>query len=39
MASQMSAAKIARKTVSVVTEKDAQQHSYLFTATASEVTL
>ncbi len=38
MASQMSAAKIARKTVSVVTEKVVQQHSYLFTATASEIT-
>ena len=37
MASQMSAAKIARKTVSVVTKKVVQQHSYLFTATASEV--
>ena len=38
LASQMSAAKIARKTVSVVPEKPSQQHSYLFTATASEIT-
>ncbi len=37
IASQMSAAKIARKTVSVVPEKSGQQHGYLFTATASEI--
>jgi DNA topoisomerase-1 len=38
LASQMSAAKIARKTAMVVPEKDGLEHTYLFTATASEVT-
>jgi len=38
LASQMSAATIARKTVLVVPEKSGQQHTYVFTATASEVT-
>ena len=37
IASQMSAATIVRKTASVVTEKAGQQHDYLFTATASEI--
>ncbi|MFO7937690.1 MAG: type I DNA topoisomerase [Kiritimatiellia bacterium] len=37
LASQMTAAKIARKTVSVVPQKSGQQHSYQFTATASEI--
>jgi len=38
LASQMSAAIIARKTVEVVPERAGQSHAYLFTATASEVT-
>ncbi len=37
MASQMSAAKIAQKTVEVVPEKAEMRHSYTFTVTASEV--
>jgi DNA topoisomerase I len=37
VASQMSAAKIARKTVSITAERKSQQHSYLFRATSSEI--
>ncbi len=37
IASQMSAAKIAQKTVEIAPEKALLRHSYLFTATASEV--